>query len=76
MQHLLNLGHRRFVLHYHSPSLVPGNTPYVRTRDELVEFKERLATVCQFFFEEIGGLPGQPGDLLSVASRELLWPKS
>jgi hypothetical protein len=76
MQHLVNLGHRRFVLHYHSPSLVPGNTPYVRTSEDLVEFKERLAKVCRFFFEEIGGLPGHPGDLLLPSSRDLLWPKS
>lgn len=67
-------GHRRLVLHYHSPSLVPGNTPYVRTDADLQEFKERVATVCRCFFEEIGGVPGHPASLLPEASRPLLWP--
>ena len=68
-------GHRRFVLHYHSPSLVPGNTPYVRTQDDLREFKQRLQSVCQFFFEDLGGLPGHPADLLAASSRDRLWPE-
>lgn len=67
-------GHRRLVLHYHSPSLVPGNTPYVRTDADLQDFKARVAAVCRCFFEDIGGVPGHPASLLPEAARPLLWP--
>ena len=42
---LLNRGERIFTLSYHSPSLQPGNTPYVRNdRDlrEVLTFEYRL----------------------------------
>jgi hypothetical protein len=67
-------GYRTFVLHYHSPSLAPGNTPYVRTSMELVEFLRRLRSVCEFFIRDIGGLAASPGDLLAPQDRHLLWP--
>ena len=57
-------GHRAFVLHYHSPSLMAGNTPYVRTAADLADFLSRIRDVCTFFFEEFGGVPGNPRDLL------------
>ncbi len=50
-------GHRIFVLTYHSPSLAPGNTPYVRDiaqRDRLIAWLDEYYT---FFREEIGGRP-------------------
>jgi GT2 family glycosyltransferase len=57
-------GRRAFVLHYHSPSLMAGNTPYVRTEADLADFLARIREVCRFFFEELGGVPGNPRDLL------------
>ena len=48
-------GTRVFTLSYHSPSLVPGSTPYVRSiadRDRLLEW---LDGFYEFFFGEIGG---------------------
>jgi GT2 family glycosyltransferase len=65
LRSMLKAGRKTFVLHYHSPSLVPGNTPYVRTAKELSIFLKRLEGVCDFFFNQFGGLPGNPGDLLS-----------
>ena len=35
---LLDTGHRLFSLSFHTPSLVPGHTPYVRTADDLAAF--------------------------------------
>ena len=48
-------GHRVFVLTYHSPSLEPGNTPYVRTQEDLAAFLRWLDEFYDFFTTEIGG---------------------
>jgi hypothetical protein len=68
-------GTRHFVLHYHSPSLVPGNTPYVRSQADLAAFLGRIETVCRFFIDDLGGLAGNPADLVPQHARESLWPK-
>lgn len=70
----LKRGYRTFVLHYHSPSLSPGHTPYVRTDADLARFLKRVEAVCEFFFEQIGGMPGHPADLLPQDKRANLWP--
>jgi glycosyltransferase involved in cell wall biosynthesis len=57
VRHMLSHRHRVFLLSYHSPSLVPGNTPYVRTADDLKKFLEWLDEFYCFFFEELGGHP-------------------
>jgi glycosyltransferase involved in cell wall biosynthesis len=59
-------GHRVFVLTYHSPSLVPGNTPYVRTARDLDAFLGWLDAFYAFFREELGGRPG--------SWEEVRWP--
>ena len=61
---MLKRGHRQFVLHYHSPSLSPGNTPYATDQSGARTVITRLEQVCRYFFEEIGGVPGYPQDLL------------
>ena len=48
-------GQRVFVLTYHSPSLVPGNTPYVRSLGDRDAFLGWLDAYYAFFREEIGG---------------------
>jgi len=48
-------GVRVFTLTYHSPSLVPGCTPYVRTQADLDEFLARLDAVLAHFRDRIGG---------------------
>ena len=64
LRSLLARGHRVFVLHYHSPSLLPGSTPYVRTEADAAQFLQRIETVLRFFLGQVGGLPGNPRDLL------------
>lgn len=59
---------RIFVLHYHSPSLTPGHTPYGRTEADVRLLLERLSDVCRFFFEELGGVAGDPASLLDQFS--------
>jgi hypothetical protein len=56
VRHMLALGHRVFVLTYHSPSLMPGNTPYVRTQDDLDRFLAWLEELYDFFTVETRGL--------------------
>ncbi len=66
LRSMLGQGFRSFVLHYHSPSLGAGHTPYARDRAGAEMMVGRLRDVCRFFFEELGGLPGYPRDLLQV----------
>jgi hypothetical protein len=48
-------GQRVFVLSYHSPSLHPGHTPYVRSQKDLQAFLAWLDGYFDFFCREIGG---------------------
>ena len=68
---MLARGQRQFVLHYHSPSLAPGFTPYGATAAASDEIVQRLDAVCRFFFDTVGGLPGNPNDLLPLAERDV-----
>ena len=56
-------GQRVFMLTYHTPSLQPGNTPYVRTPADLDRFLARLDAFYAFFAEEIGGRPARWRDV-------------
>lgn len=57
---LLRSGCRIFSYVYHSPSLVPGHTPYVRDRRDLRAFLGDLDRFFDFFINEIGGEPATP----------------
>lgn len=48
-------GERFFMLTYHSSSLLPGASPYVRTADDREEFLRRIETYLRFFVTECGG---------------------
>ena len=65
---------RVFTLSFHSPSLLPGCTPYVRDAAELAAFLERIREFLFWFFNEVGGVPGDPlairTQLLHNAARE------
>jgi phosphatidyl-myo-inositol dimannoside synthase len=49
-------GERIFTLSYHSPSLEPGNTPYVRTHRDLAVFLDRISGFLSFFRDELDGV--------------------
>jgi phosphatidylinositol alpha-1,6-mannosyltransferase len=53
---LLRRGERIFTLSYHSPSLEAGHTPYVRSRQDLAVFLDRLSGYLSFFSGELGGI--------------------
>jgi hypothetical protein len=52
---LLVRGQRTFVLSLHSPSVMPGNTPYVRNGAELAALLQRLRAYLTFFRDELHG---------------------
>jgi peptidoglycan/xylan/chitin deacetylase (PgdA/CDA1 family) len=54
-RYLLSRGQRVFNLSYHSPSLLPGCTPYVRDQESLEIFLERLESYLVWFAAELGG---------------------
>lgn len=60
---LARRGCRAFVLSYHSPSLAPGNTPYVRSEAEVVGLLDRIEAVCRYFLGPFGGRAGDPRKL-------------
>lgn len=47
---------RLFTLSYHSPSLAPGNTPYVRTEADLARFLATIEQVLSYFQNSLGGV--------------------
>jgi hypothetical protein len=53
-------GLRVFNLSWHSPSLVPGHTPYVRTPRDLSVFLDWLRRYLDFFFGELHGKASTP----------------
>ena len=53
-------GHRAFALHCGSPALAADQEAIL----------QRTGAVCRFFFEEFGGLPGNPADLVPQRLRE------
>jgi hypothetical protein len=74
LKSMVGRGYRTFTLHYHSPSLAM-HTPYVTSEAELKAFLVNLETVCRFFFDTLGGMPGNPADLVPPALREKIWPQ-
>ena len=64
IQTMVAQGQNCFVLHYHSPSLAAGFTPYAQTQAKAEEIICRLDTVCRHFFDVLGGVSGKPEDLL------------
>jgi hypothetical protein len=55
LQALVRQGKRTFTLAYHSPSLAPGNTPYVRNESDLVGFLANIEEVLSYFRYVLGG---------------------
>jgi hypothetical protein len=52
---LLTDGVRVFVFSFHSPSVMPGGTPYVRSNAELDRFLDKCRRYFDFFLRELGG---------------------
>ena len=64
---MLDAGHRVLVVSYHSPSLEPGHTPYVRSQKDLNKFLGWLEGYFEFFMGEIGGHASTPAQIRAAA---------
>lgn len=65
-------GLRVFSFAFHSPSVEPGHTPYVRSQSDLNSFLDRCRRFFEFFLGELGGSPSTPlelRDLLAASQR-------
>ncbi len=67
VQSMLRRGHRVFTINYHSPSLSPGHTPYVRSEADLARFMATLGRLAAYFFDELGAIPATPYDIRALA---------
>jgi glycosyltransferase involved in cell wall biosynthesis len=57
---LLRRGQRVFTFNYHSSSLLPGYTPYVRTHADLDRMISTIEEYMHYFMEEVGGITMTP----------------
>lgn len=57
-------GLRVFSFAFHSPSVEPGHTPYVRSQADLEAFLSRCRRFFDFFMGEFGGRPSTPLELI------------
>ena len=64
---LLKRGTRVFTLSYHTPSLVPGNTPYVRSPADRERFVDWFDEFYDFFLGELGGVPATVSEVYELA---------
>ena len=67
----LALGTRLFMLTYHSSSLLPGATPYVRNDAEQSAFLEALDGYFHHFMHEVGGRAGTVAGVASALVPEI-----
>ena len=57
---LFRQGLRVFSFAFHSPSMVPGNTPYVTSEKDLERFLAQCRQFFDFFLGELGGISSTP----------------
>ena len=64
-------GIRIFSLAFHSPSVEPGHTPYVRSQQDLTDFLSKLRHFFDFFFGEMDGQPSTPKQIREIYTEAL-----
>jgi hypothetical protein len=65
IRQLLDTGHQLFSLSFHTPTLVPGHTPYVRTASDLKKFWAWWDGVFNLFAKH-GVLPIRSGEIVTA----------
>ncbi len=59
---------RVFVFSFHSPSVMPGSTPYVRSQSDLDRFLDKCRHYFDFFMRELNGVTMTPLEVRDVLS--------
>jgi hypothetical protein len=59
---LLRRGHRVFTFDYHSSTLLPGYTPYVRSASDLDRMLHTIEAYLNFFIHEMHGMAMTPSE--------------
>ena len=59
-QFLYNKGVRTFTWSFHSPTVMPGTTPYVDTEQDVKKFLDSFHQYFEFFFTTMGGVATTP----------------
>ena len=63
-------GQKFFCISFHSPSLEPGNTPYVRSEQDLEDLYGWLHEVLTYLIQTVGARPATPFDVLAAARED------
>ncbi|HLV77562.1 MAG TPA: polysaccharide deacetylase family protein [Marinobacter sp.] len=63
---LFDQGVRTFTWSFHSPSVVPGHTSYVRNEQQLEQFLSSFRQFFDFFFTDLGGKATTPTRLRTL----------
>ncbi|MSP42364.1 MAG: hypothetical protein EXR08_03225 [Alphaproteobacteria bacterium] len=71
VEDMIRCGHPIFSLTYHSPSLEPGHTPYVRTPADLRRFIKGIEKFLNVFMNRFGGKPADPLSLRNLLLQRL-----
>lgn len=71
-RHLIRQGLRTLVLSFHSPSIAPGFTPYVRTEADLESFLASLDAFLAFAIKEFDAVPSTPHEVRAACERRRL----
>ena len=69
---LLNQGFRVLTVSLHSPTVMPGGTPYTRNETDVQIFLEKCRKFFEFFFGELGGQTMTPVQLKELALAQTL----
>ena len=67
---LLARGEKIFSYSFHSPSLKPGCTPYVRNEQQLGKFLDQFQAYFDFFFGELNGVAMSPSELFEHLAQQ------
>lgn len=68
LRHLRASGRRVYTYAYHSSSLLPGGSPYVRSKKDRDHFLDEMKRFLDFFMGEFGGRGTTPYELRSLAT--------
>jgi hypothetical protein len=66
---LLADGIRVFVFSFHSPSVMPGGTPYVRDQADLARFLGKCRQYFDFFLSQLNGVTMTPVEIKHILER-------